>query len=385
MKLKSFAMISAICAGSVSLASAQQYVYLTGSTAFRGTVYATLNSTAVFDTAPTFVGYNGSSASGCNFMLFSNTIASTPTIIKCHWSGSEAGILDVSSSTQESFLSDTVIPGGTQLGTTPSGSQLITNGVDLAMADNAVAFSQNPGSSASQTFVGVIPFSWVRGSNNLASVSNLTNVTDQQIRKALAGGQKLALFTGVPTDTTNYVYVSGRDNGSGTRVNAFGISGYGIKTPPFQIELDGTGNMINLDGAGTYDGDYGFSSGGTLAGTLGIDTSGSADQVHTGNTGFVTIAYLGRSDANTAVNKGGIELSYNGVKESPTTIMEGQYGFWGNEYVLQRSGASSQAQAVYTKLKATTGIPASCDGVIAFNNTQMHATRGGPTTDPQHK
>jgi hypothetical protein len=394
MKMKSIAIAGAICAGSMSLALAQpQYVYMTGSTAFRAATFATLSAPgAVFDNAPLYVGYNGSSASGANFMIFSNTITiagiPTPIIVKCHWSGSEAGVADVSGSVNESFLDDSVIPGGSQLGTTPTGSSLTTNTVDLAMADNALAFSKNPGSSASQTFCGIIPFVFVKGSNSLAAVTNVTNVTDQQLRKTLlVTGQKLALFTGVAADTNNYVYISGRDSFSGTRVNAYGITGFGIKSAPKQIELDATtGNMVDTGAPFHYVGDIGFSSGGTLVQTLTNNTAASVDHVNVGKTGFLVIAYAGISDANSVTNKSVVKLSYNGVAESSAAIEEGQYGFWGNEYVLQSSGASSQAQTVYTKLAdPTTGIAGNCDGTIAISPNAMNATRGGPTTDPTHK
>jgi hypothetical protein len=253
------------------------------------------------------------------------------------------------------------------------------------MADNTALYSSTPGSTATAAFVGVIPFTFVRGTNSLPAVAALNNITDQQFRALIKGGQKLALLTGNVNDTTNYVYISGRDNSSGTRVNAFGDTGFGIKASPQQIELDGTGNMIDLSGAGDYSGDYGFSSGGTLAGTLGKDTATSADQVHVGRTGFATIAYLGRSDANTAIGVGGVEITYNGVAYSSNNIVEGKYAFWGNEQVMKRAGVSAPGATVYGKLSGATGIPAKCDGVTAFSSTMMHAQRSGPTLDPSHK
>jgi hypothetical protein len=385
MKIKSLVIASALGLGLVNLASAVDYVYITGSTAMRGIVYhAFADGNNVFDAAPSFLGYNGSSASGCNFMVFSNTIAGTPTIVKAHWSGSEAGIADVSGSVPESFLDDSLPLNGSVNNVVPSGSQLTTNNVDLAMADNSALYSKNPGTTASQTFVGVIPFTFVRGTNSLAAVGAITNITDQQFRALVKGGQKLALLTGNSLDVTNYAYISGRDDGSGTRVNTYGITGFGIKASPQQIELDTTGNMILVDTVNnSYSGDFGFSSGGTLADTLGVDTATKADQVHTGRTGFATIAYLGRSDADRAISKGGVELAYNGVAYSANNIVEGKYAFWGNAQVLKRSGVSAPGATVFSKL--VTGIPAKCDAISAFSSTQMHAQRNGPTSDPSHK
>src|SRR5690242_11652794 len=90
MKLTKTILASALGLGFLSSAEAAT-VYLTGSTAFRGTVYTTLNSAGgVFDAPPTFAGRDGSAANGCNFMTFSGTIGGAQITVKCHWSGSEA-------------------------------------------------------------------------------------------------------------------------------------------------------------------------------------------------------------------------------------------------------------------------------------------------------
>src|SRR4029079_19610326 len=132
-------------------------------------------------------------------------------------------------------------------------------------------------------------------------------------------------------------------------VNALGTSGFGIFTSPNQVELDANGNMIDLSGVGDFAGDFGFSSGGTLAGTLGVDTATKADQFH-GGTGFTVIAYLGRGDADAAISKGAVELTLNGVASTPANIKEGRYNYWGIEYIYQKNGASTDAQTVYNKL-----------------------------------
>src|SRR5262249_55486151 len=108
MKMKTILLAGALGLGAVNLASAAtvQYVYLTGSTAARTASYNALNSLNVWDSAPTFVGFGNSTASKSTYMIFSNSISSQPIIVKCLWSGSEAGIADVSSSAQEPFLND---------------------------------------------------------------------------------------------------------------------------------------------------------------------------------------------------------------------------------------------------------------------------------------
>src|SRR5215472_16253557 len=136
-KLKAVFLASAVSLGLGDLADAAQYVYITGSTAARGATYATLNSTNVFDAVPTFVGYSSSTASKCTYMVFSNTISGVSTIVKCTWSGSEGGIRDISLGLSEPFLNDPGVGGvdASNAGnsSTPSGTQLVTNTVDLAM------------------------------------------------------------------------------------------------------------------------------------------------------------------------------------------------------------------------------------------------------------
>jgi len=381
MKISKIILAGALGLGILSQTDAAT-LYMTGSTAMRGTVYAALNAAgAVFDGAPTFAGRDGSSASGCNYMTFSGNVSGAATTVKCHWSGSEAGIKDVVSGQTESFLADGA---SGYVAAAPTAGELdpVAHAVDLAMADNSQAYSRSPTPVLTTgSKVGIITFTWVRNPSSLWSGPN--NITDQQIRQALGGFARLALFTGVVSDNT-YVYVSGRDNGSGTRVNAYGTSGFGIFTAPNQVELNATGDMIDLDGLQTYVGDYGFSSGGTLAGTLGVDTATKADQFN-GGTGFTVIAYLGRGDADTAIGKGAVELTLNGVTQSAANVKEGKHGYWGNEYIYLKNGASTDAQTVYGKLSnATTGINAYCDGVKAIKLGDMHATRNGPTVDPVH-
>ena len=388
IKLKAAFLASALSLGLVDLAGAAQYVYITGSTAARNAGYSALISANVFDTVPTFVGYGSSTAAKCTYMAFSGTITisgvPTAVIVKCTWSGSEGGIRDISQGLSEPFLNDPGVGGvdasNTGNSSTPSGTQLITNTVDLAMADNDKAFSKNPNGFITGTKVCIIPFVWVK---EKGSSTALTNVTDQQIRQALTGGARLALFTGNPADT-NYVYVTGRDSESGTRVNALGTSGYGIFTTPFQIQVNSNGTMKDQTGLGDYVGDYGYASGGSVATQMGVDITNIPDPYNS-RANYNVIAYLGRSDATSAVNNGGTELSLNGVFESPAAVKEGFYSFWGNEFVYRKNTTTTQAQAVYDKLAAPTGISGNSDGVTTIHLGDMHASRSSPTTDPIHQ
>ena len=387
MKINKFAITAALGLSLVSACNADT-IYLTGSTAMRSIVYAAIKAPGiVFQSAPSTTLYDGGSTgnnagSGANYMAFSGTLVggSGTTIIQCHWSGSEGGIFDVCSNTtsQATFMDPSLID-GTDHGTNKPAST-ISAPVQLAMADNSQAFSRtklpvlNKGKA-----VGVITFEWVRNKGKFTGA----NVTDNMIRSALSAFCPLAVFTGNAADTDSYVYASGRDDQSGTRVNALGTCGFGIFTIPSQIEMNNAGVMQQING--DYAGDFGFTSGGTLGKTMGADTTSATDEVNGGN-GYSVIAYLGVGDADTAVGAGATVLTYNGVPFSPANVIEGTYTFWGNEYIYQANNvvASSEADKVYGFLSASTGINAFCDGRKAIKLTDMHCTRSGPTTDPVH-
>jgi hypothetical protein len=379
MKNHSLILAGALGLGIASLGSAAQYVYVTGSTAGRAAFYtAVTDGTTVFDAAPSVVTQGNATRASASYMNFHGLLGGVDTIVKCHWSGSEAGIADLAGVGTQAFLDD----GAVDSLSSATPGPFVSSTVDLCGADNDKAYSRNPGALITGKKCAVIPFKWMK---QKGSAAGLTGVTDQNLRAALAGNARLALFTGSSADTT-YVYVSGRDNGSGTRVNTFGDSGYGIFSAPFMLQVNSDGSMKN-QGGGVYLGDFGYSSGGTLATQLGYDL-GQGTSVDVANgTGvekFSVIAYLGVSDANAAAANGATELSYNGVTYSVAAVQEGQYNFWGNYYIYHKNTVSSQATTVYNALTATTGISGHANGTSEIKLTDMHAVRNGPTSDPSH-
>ena len=379
MNTKSIILAGAIGLGFASLASAAtQYVYMTGSTAARNAFYLTIiDGTTVFDATPTVIAQGNSDPSKATYHLFHGKIGGADTILKAHWSGSEAGISDIAGSGTQTFLDDTAVTA------TASPGPFVNSVVDLAAADTDKAYSRNPTAAITGTKVCIIPFIYVK---EKGSAAGLLNVTDQNVRQALKGYAVLAQFTGNSADTT-FVYVSGRDNGSGTRVNQFGDPGFGIFSSPFTAQINANGSMIDQTGFGTYLGDYGYSSGGPLATQMGYDLAQATSVDVANGTGvekFSVIAYLGRSDANTAEANGATDLTCNGVAYSNAAIKEGQYNLWGNEYVYRRNTSTSQATTVYNKLVAATGVSGHADGTLTIKLTDMHCIRNGPTSDPVH-
>jgi hypothetical protein len=399
MKINKAILCAALGLSVAGIAGADE-IYMTGSTAARAAVYATLmNPGSVFSAVPVFTGF-GAAGNGDGYMAFSGTLVggSGTTIINCHWSGSEAGITDTATPTgnPETFMADSLISSTTTSDTSGNPGSTQSHNVDLAMADNAPTYSPsyskitNP-ALANQGIVGVVPFKWVRNPGVTPSGGvQFGNVTDSEIRQVLNGGTKLSVFTGNSADSTTWVYVAGRDNSSGTRVNAFGDSGFGASSTPGQIEInaDGTLNYSSIRGVKTYTQDWGQSSGGSLAAELEISTASAAD-ANKSTTGYTAIGYLGVSDATTATTHGATLLTYNGVAFSDAAIEEGNYTFWGNEYVLQTAynygTQSTHVAAVYSSLtSSTTGVTSQADGNILIPLSAMHCSRTSPGADPTH-
>jgi hypothetical protein len=382
---------------SVSIASAQtQYVYYTGSTAARDAVYNTImNGSTVFDHQPEFVGYGSSTPGNCSWMAFSNTISGNPTIIKCDWSGSEAGIADVgtvSGPLQELFMNDpgtgtipafSSTPNGIATPSAPASGNTNLATVDIAQADNSISYSHIPGAVCVEYNDSlVIPFTFVKNTTTIADAGLVNNVTDDQFYQLANGGDKMALFTGNNAES-KYVYLTGRDNNSGTRVNTFGDTGYGISKLPNQIELS-SGAMVNFGGATPYYTVQGQSSGGTLAKSL-TDTTSSTDPIK-GGTGFMVITYLGLSDNNTATNTpyNAVDISFNGVPYSNPNIENGTYALWGYEFTEVNPNDDGSGDASDTVAQAViAGLPSNTSG-YEIPTGSMHAKRSGPTGHPYH-
>jgi hypothetical protein len=380
-KLILAAAMSLVAAGLSNAAT----VYLTGSTALRSTVQTTLQAVGntpqnVFSALASSTFYENK-----NYMVFIGTASAAagggPLTVKCHWSGSEAGIHDVASGLSQNFVTDAAADGVDHLAVSPTAGQLTSQGVDLAMADNQQDISQFNsvrGFPTVATFakVCVITFKFVRN----PGVWLGSNITGRQFIQSEGFFCPRAVFDGVAADINDFVYISGRDNGSGTRVNTFADTGFGPGTTvASQIEIDSTGNIV-------ASGDVGFSSGGTLANTMGTSTVGKNDPVAgTVGQGFSVIAYMSANDAATAIGLGAVELTYDGVAHSRASIIEGQYTLWGNEFILLHGGASVTAQNVYTVLGPNNGIDANVGvGINAIRFADMHCSRTSPFSAPSH-
>lgn len=382
MNRKSLIACALVAAGILSQASADQVVYVTGSTAFRSTAFTALNTAGViFDGAVTRVATRGgSSPGGANYMLFHGNIGGTATYINCAWSGANAGIASVCNvaidndgiplfGAPETWLkADSTVVGDVVAQPTASELEASSRQGDLAFGDTSQASSLPPTQFKANTstalkdygVLGVICFTWLKNNNSASAAgaaktawNNLVNASTYQLQVLIANGALTAdFFTGSSNDVSTSVYLVGRNKGSGTRANMLDDTQYGLNVPVNQFSIGG--NLTGTpDGTLTLAscGDNGYESGGAVTTALGVAGSTSNTDPFTGAPGWIAIGYASASDA----QKNGVTtanwLTENGVMSSDGAIETGTYSFWGHEHLLGRSNiAGSFADTVGGKI-----------------------------------
>lgn len=226
--------------------------------------------------------------------------------------------------------------------------------------------------------VGVVPFVWVAtNGGKIGTSGTVQNITNQQLQALYTvtpgSGLPLSFLTGLTSDASSYAFPTGRNPDSGTRLTSLAEAGIGAissvtqyqpvdisgSTPALVTATTQTIGQIRLwpadsvNGISISTGNSGYSSGGQLASALGVATSSMSTPLGTGG---ILIAPVGTNDApnslpvgtyaaSTAypnsqiVGKGGVGalLNFNGVPYSATSIINGQYTFWGYEHLYFRS------------------------------------------------
>ncbi len=335
-----------------SAASAQTNVIrLTGSTAFRKATQIAigniLNSGYVY-------GYSGTTLSSANQSEFRGTtkVGSFPVDIKCSWAGSVGGVATIADNLQ---LANCLNATNLTVGGTPNETGPYDSGVlgDVTMSDSFQNSTAYTSPTLVDTTVGVVPFVWCRNNGSPSSISNMTALLAQAM--LAAGAIPMSQFTSNPGDANTFVYAVGRDADSGTRLDTFAESGFGIFSQPYQsfIWIDSNNTVTNMtafptntiDGVFYGPGNSGYSSGGSVATALIASNSINAIQQDFGQGGWL-IGYVGISDGATATNGGAAWMTYNGVPYSTNAVAQGQYSFWSYEHMMYRSSLSGTPKTI---------------------------------------
>jgi len=408
MKMNSIKTLAAtlVVGAAATVASATTTIHIVGSTAFRASVMA---ATVNILTSPTAAWTGNSSFLKCTQAVVAGnlTTGGQAVVFEFDWSGSVGGVQTLAqqspvitkpfplpdSTNALSAISLTGSVGGygftgghfISAGFAPG--DLETVAADVSLSDSfqgSTIFSGSGFSNLTDQVVGVVPFVFVRGNatNAPAGFTAISNITTQQAINLLNGGLPLSQFDGNIADDAVAVEVLGRDEDSGTRLDTFAETGFGIQSTPLQYNVTSTSNVITsvvefpantVNGISYPAGHSGFSSGGTLATNLGTPVNSSLGQYF--------IGYVGTSDASTAVGLGGSILTYNGVAESTSNIVQGLYTFWSYEHVLYGSSFSGTAKTAADQLATQIlNTDAAQAGVLVGPMQVGRAVEGGPVT-----
>lgn len=343
-------------------AGAETVIHFTGSTAFRSSTVAAVESK--FGGAGSFKAaywaQNGvTGIRNANQCVIQGTIAglpagANPVTIKCSWSGSTGGIktlvqnLDVTTWMSTANLPGTNISVGVGNQTTPPNFTLDTTQfpgeslkAEVTMEDSAQATTGFTTATLIEKRVGVLVFEWVAGNGTPVEFDTITPI---QAEAVLSNGALLSQFTGNPAHT-KAVYMVGRNFDSGTRLCSLANIGVSVFSTVSHVQPQLTGSAGQVGGSITAlkkwpaetvlgqafgIGQSGFSSGGTLADNLatpGSDTAATPagpDRVLFGN-GYL-IGMLGRGDAQRATRTSVIPNTARRLKWNGFQLANGAIG-----------------------------------------------------------
>ncbi len=265
MKIKSLLSLLAALALSGGAQAQTTFIEITGATAFRSAAVTAINAAFAAAGASSFAAaFSNTSSSGSNTSFTNGStqmwrgtfpgITGT-TVIRTSWNGSVEGIRAVAvpgidpvtlTDNDPLYLKESLLgANGTQLPfrlhSDPAGDP---NNYERAVSDMSfsdVAQSATPVSGLSLTGgpVGVVVFSMIANRTwaddkkvgDALSLRLPTNISAQQFRTMATNGfVPLSFFTNVPTDTTR-VFLTGRNDGSGTRTSYLSETGVGASKP----------------------------------------------------------------------------------------------------------------------------------------------------------
>lgn len=487
MKIKSLLSTAAAVLSIGSAAQAQTYIEITGATAFRTAAVNAINNAFnsggnafTYGFANTAANGNTTSLTNGSMQIWKGTfpgIAGT-TVVRTSWNGSVEGIRAVAVpgvANNPLFLKESILTGNLTAGggtaaqvrfhSDAGGSGAVANAAnyeqatsDLAFSDCAQSATPVSGLTLSGGPVGVVVFtmiasrSWAVDKLNTSSNATIdyanrmpTSVSSQQFRTMANNGfAPMSFFTGNTSDTTR-VYLTGRNDGSGTRTSYLSETGVGASKaitqyiahdrsisgsiPSIVKAAKGGGfnaqNVATPDYASTVwstdiDGNGGHVSGSDLRSDLSKTTASTSvweftdddesgtyeatedSQVRAAEKLYL-LTWITYSDALSARGNGTAStrtaevLGYNGVilpglsgDNPPSTmgaadkalVANGRYTAW-NFQQLYYINATSGASTVFTELKSRLNSASVIGSAgMALNEMQVNRTVDGGTVLP---
>lgn len=269
MKIKTLLVAAGavLSAGVAAQAQTTTYIEITGATAFRTAAVNAIN--AAFNAGGAFTyGFANTTSGGAGAASFTNSSMQIwkgtfpgigTTVIRTSWNGSVEGIKAVAVPSadnnplylKESILTGNLTAGGGNATTVrfhndPNGGGAAANAAnyekatsDMTFSDVATSMTPISGLPLTGGPVGVVVFTMIANKSWAddkkvadAYASRMpTSVSSQQFRTmAQLGYAPMSFFTGNASDTTR-VYLTGRNDGSGTRTSYLAETGVGAATP----------------------------------------------------------------------------------------------------------------------------------------------------------
>ena len=360
MKLSKYIAFGALFAGLVSFAQGQVVINITGATAFRDAAHNTIvalmqeNAGTALRARANITLPGGSSAS--NLRIYKGTIDGVEYIIRCTFSGSTQGVLDLADQNAIHFLkTDTPVANNDNSSSLALNTNTETVTPDMAFSDVDKLLSTRPNATLGGGPVGVVPFMFVGGRDIPAGITNMTD----QVHNILwsLGSVPASLMSGNSADT-KLLYATGRSNGSGTRALILSETRYGS----FNSVTQFNGALTGSDGSGTVGAPALFAGGDPNNGHTSNSTVKSMlTRTPTNNT-FGYVSYLTISDALTATGyqiadgtvsggEGARPLTYNGVRYSPANVNSGAYTLWGFQQLYIKDAAPEAVGVFFTALE----------------------------------
>lgn len=356
--------------------NAQTVIDITGSTAGRSAVHQSILSVLSNET---YV-YNGSSFNGAGRVLFRGNLGTEPVVVRTAWSGSAAGVRDVAQNNSSVlFINNAAVAAGSlNNGVISTGNGAVGNTANLVADVAEIAFSdvfqsstiyQSP--ALDDDFVGIIPFKFYASKDAPADLTNL-----QPSQSQFLWGNSyipLAMITGDVADQATFVYATGRDPESGTRITAMAEIGYGVFAAVQQMQptiASGSVTAVNLWPQGTYaEGNGGYSSGSSVKTAIEANAFANSNGL---------ISYLGSSDW----TANGKELSYNGVLYSADNVEEGKYTFWGYLHQMRHPSLSGTTLEFYDDLLGA--VQTDTTWLVKVSDMQVSRAADGGLISPKY-
>ena len=371
MKLIKTLSISAAVLGVAGSLNAQTVIDITGSTAGRAAVHAAIRTVLANET---FV-FTGSNINGASKALFKGDISGTPVTIRTSWSGSAAGVRDVAQNNSAVWFPNTAINtvalNGTAVAMSNNSANTVQDTAEIAFSDVFQSSTIYGTPALTDVTVGIIPFKFFTSSDVNGA---FTNISPSQAKYLWGNGYiPLAMLSGDNADQATFLFATGRDPESGTRITAMAEIGYGVFNAVQQYQptiTTGAVTAINIWPAGTYaEGNGGYTSGSSVKTALEATAFAS---------GFGLISYLGSSDWSGVAE----ELTYNGVAYSANSVKEGTYTFWGYLHQMRQASLSGTPLAFFDSL--ATAVQADTSWLVKTADMFVSRSSDGGLINPTY-